>query len=121
MYSPRLSSFGKRSYLKTFPFKSEALATTFKLENMKENTLPPFFSMERIVAGRPCVVLSKAPETIKPSFIKESVISDTETLLITNSLDNSARDMSLFLSASSTLSLFIFLALSGLEKSIEAL
>ena len=67
------------------------------------------------------MVLSKAPEATNPSFIKESVISDTETLLITNSLDSSARDISLFLSASSTLSLFIFLALSGLEKSIEVL
>ena len=88
IYSPRLSSLGNLSYLKTFPFKSEALATTLLRENMKEKTLPPFLSMERMVAGLPWVVLSKGPEYKKPSFIRESVISDTDTLFITSSLES---------------------------------
>ena len=94
---------------------------TVEVEKTNEKTLPPFLLMERMVAGRPDVVLSRGPDETRESRIRESVISEMETLFIKSCLESSARDMSLFLRAPSTFSLLIFLALSGREKSIEPL
>ena len=100
---------------------SETETDTAFSDTENENTLPEFLAIERRRPGLPGDEKSFSPSAMNPSSISSFAISPIETLFIPSLLEISAFDTDPFLSSDSNLSLFIFLALSGLEKSIGEL
>ena len=111
---------GNLSMRRIFPMRSLAAIMQPLSLIMSERTFPARTSISRMVAGRPDSLIFFPLSLISPSFIRESTISEIDTLFMSSSLESSALLMSLPpLMAESVLSLFIWRALSGLEKSIS--